>query len=90
MERRGGGRRLFRNLAAAEENAKTGGARRVPDKLVVVDREEIRSRRRRGSSLGYGGCRRRGEWRTAVEGLRRWWTWRASSMTGGRTGEERT
>ncbi|GFP80009.1 hypothetical protein PHJA_000144400 [Phtheirospermum japonicum] len=30
MEGRDGGRRLFRNLAAAGENAKSGGARRVP------------------------------------------------------------
>lgn len=40
MDGRGGGLRLFKNLAVAKENAKSGGANRVPEKLVeVVERE---------------------------------------------------
>lgn len=46
-EGRGGGRRLFKNLAVAKENAKSGGARSVPEKLVVEVERESRTEAKR-------------------------------------------
>lgn len=42
MEGRGGGRWLLRILVEAKEKAKSGGARRVPEKLVVEEMETSR------------------------------------------------